>query len=103
MKIYFPTLVIRQKWHWQKRNVQEGDVCFLKKEDAVRADWRLARVVNTFPDRRGCVRNVELAVVPRQGGANKYEPVKPNCLKRHVSNIIVLVAADEGADDSSLC
>ena len=99
IKIYFPTLLIRQKWHWQKRNVQEGDICFLKEEDAVRADWRLARVVNTFPDRRGCVRNVELAVVPRQGGATNYEPVKPNYLKRHVSNVVILVAADQDASE----
>ena len=101
IKTYFPTLLVRQKWHWQKRNLVINDVCLLKDEDAIRASWRLARVVNTFPDRRGQVRNVELAVVPMRDGSVNYKPIKANYIKRHVSNVIVLVAADEVMCDKS--
>ena len=94
-KLYFPTLLIRQKWHNEKRNLQVGDVCLLKDANAFRGEWRYAKVSATFPDRRGCVRNVEVIVVPAQDGSIKYKPVKPNHLKRHVSNLIVIVPIED--------
>ena len=95
LKLYFPTLLIRQKWHSEKRNMKVGDVCLLKDAEAFRAEWRLARVTTTFPDRRGKVRNVEVRVVPSRDSSRKYKPVQPNYLKRHVSNLIVLVPAED--------
>ena len=72
-----------------------GDVCLLKDPDAFRADWRLARVTATFPDRRGKVRNVEVKVVPSPDKGKYYVPIKPNYLKRHVSNLVVIVPAED--------
>ena len=72
------------------------DVCLLKDPDAFRAEWRLARVTATFLDKHGNVRNVEVKVVPT-GSIDKsksYKPVKPNYLKRHVSNLVVIVPVD---------
>ena len=95
LKLYFPTLLIRQKWHSEKRNMKVGDVCLLKDAETFRAEWRLARVTATFPDRRGKVRNVEVRVVPSKDSSRKYKPVQPNYLKRHVSNLVVLVPAED--------
>ena len=74
-----------------------GDVCLLKDAEAFRAEWRLARVTATFPDRHGKVRNVEVRVVPSKDSSRKYKPVQPNYLKRHVSNLVVLVPAEDQA------
>ena len=53
LKVYFPTLLIRQKWHTERRDLKVGDVCLLKDSEAFRAEWRLSRVTATFPDRHG--------------------------------------------------
>ena len=72
-----------------------GDICLLKDPDAFRAEWRLARVTATFPDKHENVRNVEVKVVPSQGRSRDYQSVKPNYLKRHVSNLIVIVPVED--------
>ena len=95
LKLYFPSLILRQKWHSEKRNMKVGDICLLKDPDAFRAEWRLARVTATFPDKHEKVRNVEVKVVPSQERSRDYQPVKPNYLKRHVSNLIVIVPVED--------
>ena len=70
-------------------------MCLLKDAEAFRAEWRLARVTATFPDRHGKVRNVEVRVVPSRDSSRNYKPVQSNYLKRHVSNLIVLVPAED--------
>ena len=79
-----------------------GDVCLLKDPDAFRAEWRLAIVTATFPDKHGNVRNVEVRVASSQDKSKDYKPTKPNHLKRHVSNLVVIVPveADEKEDDA---
>ena len=101
MSTYFPTLVIRQKWHVDRRNVRVGDVCLLKDSNAYRGEWRLCEVASVSPDDRGKVRNVRVMVKPRQGGSLQYVPVKPIYLNRHVSNLVLLIPAEDrepGAD-----
>ena len=95
LKVYFPTLLIRQKWHTERRDLKVGDVCLLKDSEAFRAEWRLSRVTATFPDRYGKVRNVEVKVMPSPDKSKVYKPVKPNYLKRHVSNLIVIVPVED--------
>ena len=52
-----------------------------------------------FPDRRGNVRNVQVMVKPKQGGSTQYVPTKAIYLDRHVSNLVVIVAADDEEND----
>ena len=47
---FFPTLLLRHKWHVKQRNLMVNDVCLLKDEDAFRSEWKLARVVEVSPD-----------------------------------------------------
>jgi hypothetical protein len=95
MKLYFPTLLIRQKWHTEKRNLMVGDICLLKESNVFRSEWRLCEVTETFPDNSGIVRNVQVIVKAKQGGSKDYIPTKPIYVKRHVNNLVVLVPADE--------
>ena len=94
-KLFFPSLLIRQKWHTARRNVRVGDVCFMQDSNHLRGEWRLVLVTNTFPDEQGVVRNVEVKVHPRQDGSQVYKPTTANYLKRHVSNLVVLVPMEE--------
>ena len=98
MRLFFPSLIIRQKWHHTLRNLKVNDVCLLRDNNAVRGDWRLARVNEVYPDNNGIVRNVEVAVSINTNGSAKYKPSSCNLLKRHVSNLLVLVPAESESD-----
>ena len=46
--LYFPSLLIRQKWHTSKRNLCVGDVCLLQDSNCLRGEWRLCKVSETY-------------------------------------------------------
>ena len=96
-KLYFPTLLVRSKWHSDKRNMAVKDVCILRDSNVIRGEWRLCEVVKVFPDSKGRVRNVAVVVKAKQGGSGSYVATPPIEIKRHVSNLILLVPAEERA------
>ena len=63
-----------------------------------RGEWRLCRVTDTYQDRKGVVRNVEVTVAPRCEGSNTYQPQVLRRLRRHVSMLIVIVPAEDQRD-----
>ena len=75
-----------------------GDICLLKDSSAYRGEWRLCEVASVSPDEHGKVRNVRVMVKPKQGGSAHYVPTKPIYLNRHVSNLILLLPAEERSD-----
>ena len=62
---------------------------------AMRGEWRMAKVTECYPDSHGKVRNVELMVKPKQSGTGDYVSTHPSYLRRHVSNIVVLVPVED--------
>ena len=78
---FFPSLIVRSKWHVERRNIQIGDVVLLKDANALRGSWRLARVMDTKP-----VRCKQM---------NKTNSAKTTDLERPAHNVIVIVPADE--------
>ena len=50
LRDFFPSLLVRQKWHVSQRNLRKEDICLLKDKDAFRSEWRLVKVVDVFPD-----------------------------------------------------
>ena len=103
-RLYFPTLLICHKWHSSQRNVSVNDIVLLQDDDAFRSEWRLGRVLEAYPDRRGNVRNVQVEVHPKQEGVGPYKPSKGIELNRHVSRLIVLVPVEdqEQSEDSQV-
>ena len=95
MRWYFPTLLLRQKWHMDRRNVAVGDICMLKDSNTHRGKWRICKVTNVFHDNRGKVHNVEIAVTPKQSGVGPYLAAKLIKLKKHVCNLIVIVPVED--------
>ena len=95
LKTYFPTLLLRQKWHVDRRNVKVGDICLLKDANTFRGEWRLCEVVKVFPDKGKLIRNVQVMVKARQSGVGPYISSNPIYLDRHVCNLILLVPAED--------
>ena len=73
------------------------DICIVRDSKMVRGDWRLCEVTKVFPDKSGQVRNVAVTVKAKQGCSTIYVPTPPIEIKRHVSNLILLVPAEERA------
>ena len=94
IKLYFPTLLIRRKWHTLKRNLRMGDLIMFVEDSAIRGTWQLARVVEVYPDESGVVRNVKLGVKTLPVG-EKYSGVKFHYIYRHANKIVVLLPVEE--------
>lgn len=80
---YLPLLQERQKWSEVKRNVMPGDVVIVMDSSAPRSSWIMGRVLQTFPDRRGFVRQVRIKT-------------KSGCLDRPITKICLLQEEDAG-------
>ena len=100
LRIYFPTLLVRPKWHVLRRNVSVKDIVLLQEEDSFRGQWRLGEVLTVFPDRRGNVRNVSVLVKPKQEGFGTYKASQGHTVSRHVSKLIVLVPAEDRCENA---
>ena len=78
-----------------KRNLSVGDVCLLRDSNALRGEYRMCQVIRVFPDEDGTVRNVEVKVSVKEDGSKKLKSQPLSVVKRHVSNLIVIVPSDE--------
>ena len=59
-RFYFPSLIIRQKWHVEHRNLRENDIVLIQDSNAVRGHWKMGKVVKTYPSNDGKVRKVDV-------------------------------------------
>ena len=93
----FPGLVIRPKWHVEGRNVQKGDVVLIQDSNAVRSEWKLEIVSETFPGKDDRVRRVNVVYknLPTQEKLHHYKGTKYTTIKRAVQRLIVLIPANE--------
>ena len=99
-RFYFPTLLVRQKWHVDYRNLCIGDIVLMQDSNAIRGNWKLARVCNVYPSADGKVRKVE---VEYKNCANKMGLDLPATfvkVQRPVQRLVLLLPKEEDADTS---
>ncbi|XP_068246822.1 uncharacterized protein [Palaemon carinicauda] len=90
---YFPTLIVRQKWHTDKRNVQPGDIVLIKDTNVVRGKWKMGQVVDTETGRDNKVRDVSIRYKIQRPG--KYKGQSDTVIKRSVHKLVVLLPVEE--------
>ena len=93
---YFSALVVRKKWHTEKRNLRVGDVVMIKDANSVRGGWKLGKVNKVFPSDDGHVRRCQVSYKQQLPGT-KIAP-KFTTIDRPIQDFIVIVAADEDDD-----
>ena len=87
VKEYLPQLQERQRWSGVKRNLVPGDLVLIVDSTAPRNSWVMGRVLQTFPDRRGFVRQVRIKT-------------KSSCLNRPITKVCLLQEADAGCGEA---
>lgn len=112
-----PNLFIRNKWHTKERNVAVGDVVWLADQNALRGQYKLARVVSVNTDSKGIVRDVLVKTfpsypVPITKADSKELPTRANAkgtkrlklkipatiLHRDVRRLVILLPIEEQPD-----
>ena len=92
-----PTLIPCRKWKYQKRNLRVGDVVMMVYKGNMVDDYRLAKVMEVYPDEKGLVRTVQVAY-RRKDRREKPEIYKSKPLsleKIGVQRLALLQAAGE--------
>ena len=94
---YFPSLLVRQKWHTDRRNVKVGDIVIVQDSKQLRGNWKLASVSKVFPSDDGRVRKVELQYKNEKvtDAANEYSGAKFTKIDRPVQRLVVVIPVDE--------
>ncbi|KAK7878865.1 hypothetical protein WMY93_034256, partial [Mugilogobius chulae] len=83
-KEYLPLLQEKQRWTGVQRNLVVGDLILLMDSTAPRNSWIMGRIVQTYPDRKGFVRQVRIKT-------------KTSCLDRPISKVCLLLESEEAA------
>lgn len=94
---YFPDIIIRQKWHVDKRNVKMGDVVLIQDSNLVRGEWRMGIVTTVHPSNDNKVRRVTISYKnnSKSEPIGEYSGTKYTSIERAVHRLIVLVAVEE--------
>nr|CAB3263158.1 uncharacterized protein LOC104265735 [Phallusia mammillata] len=79
-KEYLPTIALRQKWPDRRKNIEVGDIVLVVNESMPRRGWDLGRVINTYPDKHGVVRQVDVKT-------------KSSIIKRPIAKLCLVVEA----------
>ncbi|XP_068223879.1 uncharacterized protein [Palaemon carinicauda] len=97
MRDFFPTMLIRQKWHVEKRNLQVGDLVLFQDSNVVRGNWKLAEVLLADKGKDKKVRNVTLRYKPIKSGIT-YKGERDVIVKRSAHRIVVILPIEERLD-----
>ena len=98
---YFPTLVVRKKWHTETRNVCVGDIVIVQPDKSeFHGHWRLAQVCSTKEGRDQKVRSVTLRY-KQQGHGKLYKGVEDTLIERSVHRLVLILPVEEQVVDSS--
>ena len=85
-KEVFPTLVPCKRWREIRRNLKKHDIVMMMYPGQIKDDYRIARVLEVYPDAKGLVRTVKVAYRRR----DKREP-KDVYWKKPLVNEVVAV------------
>ncbi|XP_066941064.1 uncharacterized protein [Macrobrachium rosenbergii] len=91
---YFSSLLVRQKWHTQHRNLRPGDIVLIQENNIVKGAWKMAEVAVAVPRSDGQVRDVTLRYKVHKPGS-QYKGQTDMLIKRSAHRLIVLLPVEE--------
>ena len=102
-KQVLPTLIPCRKWKTEVRNLQVGDIVHMYYTGSLKDDYRLARVIKTFPDQKGLVRTVVVCYRKRDKRESVAEYKSKPMVEEQVSvqRLYVLLPVSEQSSDAA--
>lgn len=101
---YFPSLLVRQKWHTCKRDVMVGDIVLIQDSNQIRGKWKLGRVIAANPGKDGKIRKVTIQY--KNPAPNEkvgiYKGRGYSTIERPVQRLIVLVPFHDDEDSKDI-
>ena len=92
---YFPTLIVRKKWHTEARNLCIGDIVIVQPDKhEFHGHWKLAQVCSVKEGRDQKVRSVTLRY-KQQGYGNQYKGVEDTLIERSVHRLVLILPVEE--------
>jgi hypothetical protein len=91
---YFHTLIIRQRWHTESRNLKIGDIIIIRDHKLPRGQWKFAIVHTATAGKDGRVRDVEVKYKDLRPGVS-YCGAPNVIVKRSVHSLILLLPVEE--------
>ena len=79
---FLPNITYRQKWQQRRRNLKLEEIVFIVDDSLPRFKWTIGRVVETFADKHGLVRIVNVKT-------------STTVLKRPISKLCLILNSDE--------
>lgn len=92
-KEYLQNIMIRQKWHVPKRNIQVGDIVMDVEQTQPRSVWRLGRVSETVIDEDGLVRRAKIILADKNLDKKGKRLNKVFEVERPVHKLVLLLEA----------
>ena len=91
---YFYTLIIRQQWYTEVRNLKEGDIVIVRNANQIRGKWQMAMVIDAQPGKDGRVRDVTVKYKNNNSGRT-YDGSVDVTIKRSVHNLVLILPIEE--------
>ncbi len=88
---YLQNIMVRQRWHKPKRNMQIGDIVMDKDEMQPRSQWKLGRILDTVKDTDGLVRKVKIGFADRNLTKRGQRVNKMSVVERPVHKLVLLL------------
>ena len=88
-RYYFPSLIIRGKWHTERRNLCVGDIVLIQDSNNVRGQWKQGRVSKVYPGLDGKVRKVQVEYKDPGKDSKQFTRIE-----RPVQRLILLLPHD---------
>ena len=92
---YLQNIMVRQRWHKPKRNMQIGDIVMDKDEMQPRSQWKLGRILDTVKDTDGLVRKVKIGFADRNLTKRGQRVNKMSVVERPVHKLVLLLEDSE--------
>ena len=96
-RFYFPSLIVRQKWHVEHRNLCIGDIVLVQDSNALRGQWKMGKVSDVYPGSDKKVRNVEVSYK----GNNEKDSANFIKIKRPVQRLVLLLPCSSDTTGSN--
>jgi len=80
----------RSKWNREKRNFEVNDIVLIVDDSLPRCFWKLAKIIEVYPNKDGLVRRVRMQL----GNPKKGQSLDVKFLERPIHKLILLLEAN---------